>query len=669
MSKQTIQVMEVDKLKKTAVIDDAFDDVAENEISILDFREFFQEAEDQITPELARLKIEVPDISDWDENSAEFLDFLRKLWKYKSDDVFASIINHPKLFQNKLTKFEELNQVCNNLRSLNFEVETFDSDFLLNVDIATLDFIYIFIDYNLGIQNGIDAQNHAKEVISKIYNAYPENNRPVTVLMSTFPNINELAENFKNDSGLLEGIFRSTPKTDLTNANKISLLTKAFEEAFYCNHALQEYIDTFVNAASKAQDKFKKDVRRLNVEDYEFIQNSVLDKEQHPLGDYLVWLYGSHWSNLLNKDESLKAQQAKIDKVISINTPFHTTRPSQELAGIFMSALFEDNLEKVKPHPLYSVSPEVLNLPYLHLGDLFSKPRSKTVYLILNPQCDLERPRVATQSTSILLLPGNLHPLDNTLPSESKTDFFVFEDKQYQIFWELKQAISVPYNEFDKWTKDRKLDRKFRLRLPFALEVQQKFTSTLSRVGLPVSPPMTKSISLKVNFRATINDEFEEIIPASDEYAFLPINGKKNEKIRLTLNFALELKEALIKKGTELTAVEAGEGEKPKNLFKTIQKINTFVEEFDDWFFKTRSFNKPTTEKYELKSGLIDVILENGNIDKIQSPFWISVIETVDENFPEDEVVKINPQNFRRVRAKIIKKPTNYRGKRQRKRK
>ena len=47
-----------------------------------------------------------------------------------------------------------------------------------------------------------------------------------------------------------------------------------------------------------------------------------------------------------------------------------------------------------------------------------------------------------------------------------------------------------PYGEIERWLSDKGYERISRLKLPYALQIQQLFASHLTRVGLPVSPPI-----------------------------------------------------------------------------------------------------------------------------------------------------------------------------------
>jgi hypothetical protein len=317
----------------------------------------------------------------------------------------------------------------------------------------------------------------------------------------------------------------------------------------------------------------------------------------------------------------------------------HHSLPSEKLSEIFMTALFEQELNELAAHPWESVQNAAPHLPYLHLGDILTKAGSKEVFMILNPQCDLERPE-KKGDFSILLIPGHLEPLSIiATQNDVKTDFFIFEALQHRIIWKLREFKTVEYKNFTKWQADNQLDRRYRLRLPFALDVQQRFTSDMSRVGIPVSPPISSSLQVEVYYKtpdATINHSF---IARSPEYAFLPVTRVSKSEVRLTLRFALDFKAALLEELLRLE--EQPEDAAQKNqLKKPIEKLKKFVSGFDDWFFNHRSFPLPAENKHKqlCDSDILGCITDSPNLNQLQYTFTINFTTKPIKAIEQEEV-------------------------------
>ena len=623
--------------KKAAIIDDAFDDVEAGEISVIQYLEFYQvvneeEAFDQLVLEL---NLTLPDVQAGEDPPGEFLDFLRELWKHRRTNSRLGEMVDAHLFSEKVSKLNELESICRNLEGSDLDVSRINSRVEDPSIFTSGEFIYIFIDYNLGIQPGADAVANAKAKAREIYNKCPKSHKPVTILMSSESSVASMIDQFQEEAGMLEGVFRFSPKEQLRDHHKFSLLIRAYTQEFASSHALQEYIQTLTEAARGALREFEKEVQTLRIEDYVFIQNSALRTDAQPLGDYLAWLYGTHWANLLLRNADLRAQQAIIDKVFAEKPPLHHRLPSAKVSDIYMSALFEEGLGPIELHPLEgtTANSRLAKLPYLHLGDLFTKSGATEAWMVLNAQCDLERPEEKNADRSIFLVCGILAPFDESPSSnEQKTDFFSFEGKQYRIKWKVKQVETVAHNKFTEWQQARGVERHFRLRLPFALEIQQAFSASLTRVGMPVSPPFTQDIALEVLLRNE-DGSASTFLAASTEYAFLPITREGNKLARLTLHFALNFKEALLTKQQALSdEVSALNGSHPSAyLRKTLATVSTLVDRFDDWFFAKLGFVFPTAAKASspLLLNLIGLALNAAKTSiPAQTPFVINIITT-----------------------------------------
>lgn len=579
--------------KRAAIIDDAFDDVTEGEISFTEFKKFYQIAssDDRWEPLLTRLEVKVPEIEDWDDDAPEFHEFLKKLWANKQDVELLEFINSPHLFANKINKLKALELFCKNIEGQNVAVEKFPSKIENYSVFEEGKYLYIFLDYRLGVNDDAQAVNNAKKVARNIYEAYGEGRKPVTIIMSADATLNESIKDEFRGEGMLDGVFRFSPKSDLGSESKVSLLVRAYNEEFGSNHKLQHYIEALVNASEQAQRDFVKEIRSLRIEDYEFIHNGVLLKQQQPLGDYLAWLYGTHWASLLFQDPGLKEAQNAIDKVVSEKAPLHHTKPTENISTLFMTALFEQGLDDVEFHPMGNSK-----LPYLHLGDVFTKSESQDVYMVINPQCDLERPDEKKKGQSILLLPGTLNAVAELGTNEEmRTDFFVFDEKWYQIKWHVRYLTSVVYGDFEEWKKGKDVERRYRLRLPYALNIQQQLSANISRVGLPVAPPLSQTLTVEV-LRKGPDDALLPLIGRGDDYAFWPITRDDKQSIRLTLKLALDLKAALVEEVRRLKLLLGTFSDgAPKTYQPAIQKLEEFIANFDTWFFDNRKIQHPGT--------------------------------------------------------------------------
>lgn len=329
--------------------------------------------------------------------------------------------------------------------------------------------------------------------------------------------------------------------------------------------------------------------------------------------------------------------------------------PSSKLADIFMSAVFEENLEPLSTHPLHGIDEKIAKRLYLRIGDVFTRPGSKDVYIVLNPQCDLERPKEATKDMSILLVPGTLHSLDDGEEMPTKTDFFKFENESYRISWHLKKVSTQPLNALPTWMKKAKLERKYRMRLPYALDLQQKFISHISRVGLPVAPPIAHQLTISVKAKL-FSEDTEVLLKESSDYTFLTITREKNDgRIRLTLDFMMAFKDVLAKKLSDLRKqYPQGSENLPKGFEQKMGQWEKFLGNIDEWFFNNREFAKPVKSATNLENNVLTVVFDTLEDSKVASPFWIVIHQT-----PKNTHIVINKHIAKQVTSAESSKKIN----------
>lgn len=193
--------------------------------------------------------------------------------------------------------------------------------------------------------------------------------------------------------------------------------------------------------------------------------------------------------------------------------------------------------------------------------------------MVINAQCDLsftpDGSRRIERGRSILLLPGTLQPVQEPIPDKHKdaprTELYEDGGHSYRIFWNTAEVKTIPYGEFRRWHDGADLHntgistrhkRKARLRLPFALEVQRAFASDLTRVGMPVAPPIYQAVNIRL-LHATDN-QFDRVeILEKSEAAFLVLSrdGRKvAQRCVLTLPLVCRLRQML---NAQLSTLEA----------------------------------------------------------------------------------------------------------------
>ncbi len=402
------------------------------------------------------------------------------------------------LFQSIDEKKSQLKPLYDSLKNdLGCEVDRYGTEDELT-DLTTK---LIFIDYYLG--PGEDAYKIAQSIARSTYGKYKEeSSKPLIILMSSKAISEETVATFRDESGLLGGTFYFIEKRDFSNKDKLHLKLGAWIMALPYSEKIQTFISEIETAIETVSKQFIKDIRKLSVDDYAYIQKLSLQDDGHPLGDYMIWLYSAYFGKLLFEAPNVHQHQAEIDEMMFDDLPPSQVKPTLQLAEMYKSALFA-TVDDAGAHPRDAKDSDVM---YLHLGDLFIKEGTNQVWMVINAQCDLafapDGLRSAKPDRSIILIPGKLHPLNEKLNQFNRniprTELFEYKGSTYRILWNTKNVISLQHKDFKRWKDGEAYKREARLRLPFALEVQRAFASDLTRVGMPVAPPIYQSVMLQL---------------------------------------------------------------------------------------------------------------------------------------------------------------------------
>lgn len=371
-------------------------------------------------------------------------------------------------------------------------------------DFSGTSFQIVFVDYYMGAKGDPNAVRPAKDIISKIREAYVGRPLPFVVLMSSVKVKEEDVEAFRRATDWVAGAFLFVHKDEFRDRSCLQVRLAAVAGTFLSGQRIQAFVETLSTAMESASKQFISEIRGLGTHDYAYIQMLALQADGQPLGDYMFSLLGPYFAHLLGTNADTKRERKELDKLTIQDIPPTQWPPSTALADIYASTLYEDASEDLLP-------PRALEgegmLPWLHLGDLFTADGSDKVYMIVNAQCDLvftpDSPhRPPDPNNLVLLLPGKIHPrseaLEDDRPLGFVTDFFEHDSKTYRIVWDPKHVEGKRLKVLRCWLSTKGYKRVKRLRLSAALQVQQAFASHLTRVGLPVCPPLRRPARLQM---------------------------------------------------------------------------------------------------------------------------------------------------------------------------
>lgn len=230
----------------------------------------------------------------------------------------------------------------------------------------------------------------------------------------------------------------------------------------------------------------------------------------------------------------------------------------------------------------------------LRLGDLFISEGEMQALLIISADCDLaSRPNAACEPTdSVHVLPGRLQLLRERIKDadekKKRTELFTFSNQSYRIIWELKKVKTLTFAEIHTFLKKWNYAWKARLRQPYALELQRMFASDLTRIGMPVPPPLYQPIGVEFVGRVG-NAGWESIMPMTEDLAVAVMKGGKT-RCYPTIPFSHKLREAvgrlikLAEERQERLRPEKGAKEEVGKLGMQIASLKKMNAGFEMWF-------------------------------------------------------------------------------------
>lgn len=493
-------VLSQKKVERIVIVDDAYDPITRKNISSESLEIFWGEIEEDeaLKTELAGLGVAATKADDFTDKSLQTL--FEKINTLQGLKVHAQ-----KLLNDIITARTDVDTIKQNLEELQLIVASAGTSELLTKQECKI----YFLDYYLGsTASEVDATAAVAAAVARaeqIYALYPDPQpRPIIILMSSKALSVQQIRDFRKQSRLLGGMFHHIPKQHLKDKHTLQRKMLAVAKSLPVAHAIEGLIASVERSILSVREQFGASLRDLSLEDYVYIQQLSVKEDGQPFGEYLLWLFSAEFHRRAFEAEEVLQKETLVNELLpNEELPPRQFKPSTDLAAMYKSALFQGMSSEVKSHPLSSADQDY---PLLALGDIFLNEK-KELYLVLNPACDLafspaSKGRGFSSKKSIVLIPGILHPLAKTIPSEllkkPRTDFFEHGGNTYRAIWDPKRIITRPYGEMREWIRKEELRREYRLRLMYALEVQQAFTADFGRVGPPIAPPLFDSVRAEV---------------------------------------------------------------------------------------------------------------------------------------------------------------------------
>ena len=481
---------------RAVVADNAFGTPSLADVTTPDLDDFLNdiEGDDELLAELGGIGFSI-DHLEVGEN-----DVVSALWATRDTGTRLVQVARATILKYILEDYESVTTIVSALKSVGMEVTTVGSPLVEvphPVDV-------VFLDYFFGSWSDPNSKLVAGSIAREIYKGYDDDEpKPFIVLMSSRPEARKEADQFRQTSDLLGSLFDFVSKNAFSDVTALSIRLASWAAGSDTRHKIQRFVEALDQTWCATTLEFMQKVKSLTIEDYAHIQALSLQKDGHPFGEYMLGLYGSMLVNsVLENNGQLADKKRELDGFsVGSFIPSHKP-PSRYLAEAYSLSIAEPISQEIDQHPRAGVCEGNDGLPLLRLGDLLVRNAESKVYMVATPDCDLAyapgSQRDLDDDLAVVLIPGVLHPLNAGNPrSNIRTELFYLNGQPYRIYWEPKKIVAMEIGQFRDWYAQGGYARPVRIRLPYALEIQQAFASNLGRVGTPVAPPLPEFVDLQ----------------------------------------------------------------------------------------------------------------------------------------------------------------------------
>lgn len=400
-----------------------------------------------------------------------------------------------------------------------------------------------FVDLKLRENTFRPAHDDAKDALDRLKFEFPGAKPFVFLMSSQALALGNSREDFRRAAALFQSEFESVEKSCFSDKSELERMLGRYTAAMDTHSALHSSMEQVKLAVTNAAENVLDELRSLDFADYFVLFKNTVSVEKIDLGSYIVELLLEYLANEVEGKEKVWALASELNKLEMSNlrrVRFGWTPAAMRL----YSANMLHNPEMLRAEEKMLTGP---SQGYFFTGDIFFDAKSynegdpERALAIITPACDLVRPQ-EMKGKSLVLCEGAVKRVTEANPPLIADDGLPVtlmrhpkDSGQFIIIQWNKKKIHAWDDEaraaFQDATKCMFV-RAGRLRPLFALQLQQKVTSDLSRVGTqkPPSALNLRGIRCFVSDGTTWSEVYSD--PTSDAAAWLiSEEGKKKVKM------------------------------------------------------------------------------------------------------------------------------------------
>lgn len=482
------------------------------------------------------------------------------------------------------TKLSDIAPLLGELKKFNIH---YDCDCDLNLEGAE-PYRLIFLDFFLKDERDPDS---AYERAAKLQSWIKQKRLvgglefyPLVVLISSRDQATGFSLEFKDKTGLRSEFFSFLSKPDAGSDRLKSELVRILID-YAEKQCLANFLDEYWVAVQRASDDIHRHIRAIEPSELKLLNVASLSVEKESVGDYLTWLIGAFLSNKILDDQNLARKVESLPAVLSVNSLAGNVPATSQLADMFLKAGFRGDVSDDRSANLERYA--------LALGDVFvcvedGRLNYNKLFVICDQSCDLrhslEKTRVvclwASDVQEITDLMSAFYA--NGMPTSGRPPQYLIKvlvegvEKYLWVTFSIDDPDAISRESLKSRTGYKRIGRFSQL---LALQIQERFTQNLGRIGAPVSPPRVSALSVSLILRA--KGQQDVVIDSRNQNWASLIIVQGRHDLTPPKSIAAEGEENVV------SAVK-----KDDSIDKTTKSRASFTEEYIQWLAEYLDSNK-----------------------------------------------------------------------------
>lgn len=327
---------------------------------------------------------------------------------------------------------------------------------------------------------------------------------PLVMLISSAATAHDLPR-FRADTAMLASKLSFLPKEiavkDPARAqHKIMTLARFRGES----DALWKLMEMWQKVVAEASSEVLLSLRELDVMDFSYIQEFRLADEKTPFAQYLIWLLGGKLTDEVEQMMRAKEADKLVKSVVLPQAIPGRVGPTAAITGLYSAATtsrlkVENDSFKPKTWSGY-IYIDTASYNRIYGEKLAVRRRAKNlpqVLAVLTPACDLVPGRSSQDKLkTVTMIGGSLVSLEES--ANPSNHLIMLNNKPYIVDWNTKWPVTMTVEAMATENLGGRYQWVGRLREMYHADLQQKLMADVGRVGLPVAPPMSEPVGVRV---------------------------------------------------------------------------------------------------------------------------------------------------------------------------